>query len=329
MSQFDFSELTPDLILDAIESISIYPESGLLPLNSYENRVYQFLGEDKKRYVAKFYRPERWSNEQILEEHSFTQELLDNDISVVAPITIEQKSLFDYQGFRFCLFPSVGGRMFELDNLDQLEWLGRLLGRIHNTASSKNFEHRQKINFEAEFALAKRQLEDNELIPDYLRNTFFHDLQMLIDKTLENSQVDYHPIRLHGDCHSGNILLTHKDGQDDALLVDLDDCITGPAVQDIWMMLNGDRQQQWLQLDTIVNAYEEFHPFDNRELKLVEPLRARRMINYMAWLALRWQDPAFPRNFSWFATDKYWEQQILAIKEQLAALDEAPIELGL
>jgi Ser/Thr protein kinase RdoA (MazF antagonist) len=329
MSQFDFSELTPDLILDAIESIGVYPESGLLPLNSYENRVYQFVAEDKQRYVAKFYRPERWTNEQILEEHQYSIELAEQDIGVVAPLIFNGNTLFHFNGYRFCLFPSVGGRMFELDNLDQLEWLGRLLGRMHQVARQQPFKHRTQINVADELALARDIIADSSMVPMHLTSTFFHDLDMLIAKTLPLSQVNAESIRLHGDCHSGNILLTYKEGEEEATLVDLDDCLTGPAVQDIWMMLSGDRQQQLLQLDTIVSAYEEFSDFDRAELALIEPLRTRRMINYMAWIALRWQDPAFPRNFSWFATDKYWEQQILAIKEQLAALDDAPLRLGL
>lgn len=328
MSHFDFSELGPDLILDAIESVGIYPESGLLPLNSYENRVYQFKADNGSRYVAKFYRPERWSNQQILEEHSFAFELAQQEIPVIAPCQIEQKSLFEFDDYRFCLFPSVGGRMFELDNLDQLEWLGRLLGRLHKVSHTKQFEHRDKVDFEFEMSSARQQLVDNELLPDYLRNTFFNDLDLLIDETLKQaSQCSFNSIQLHGDCHAGNILWQQDGDKSEALLVDLDDCITGPAIQDIWMMLSGDKQTKLLQLDTLVSAYEEFHDFDHSELRLIEPLRARRMLNYMAWIAKRWQDPAFPRNFSWFATDKYWEQQVLAIKEQLAALQEPELKL--
>jgi len=328
MSAFSFTELNPDLILDAIESQQVYPESGLLALNSYENRVYQFLADDRKRYVVKFYRPERWSNEQLQEEHDFTLFLAQNDIPVVAPIVQNDASLFEHEGYRFCLFPSVGGRMFELDNLDQLEWLGRLLGRFHKASGTECFQHRHTLNFEQEILEARQLLQQSDFIPDYLRNTFFHDLNILIETTLEFCHQDYQTIRLHGDCHAGNILWQSFDTYDDAILVDLDDCINGPAIQDIWMMLNGDRQQQLLQLDTIIGAYEEFREFDYNEFNLIEPLRARRMINYMAWLAKRWKDPAFPRNFSWFATDKYWEQQVLAIKEQISALQEPPLKLG-
>ena len=174
---------------------------------------------------------------------------------------------------------------------------------------------------------ARAELTQTTLIPDYLHSTFFHDLDMLIELTLQHSHDNYQEIRLHGDCHAGNILWQSHE-EEEAQLVDLDDCLSGPAIQDIWMMLNGDRQQQLLQLDTIISAYEEFHAFDHKELSLIEPLRARRMINYMAWLSKRWSDPAFPRSFSWFATDKYWEGQVLAIKEQLSALAEPPLKLG-
>lgn len=327
MSTFDFSELGPDLILDAIESVGIYPESGLLALNSYENRVYQFTAEDKRKYVVKFYRPNRWSNQQILEEHQFTFELTDAEIPVIAPLKIDGVSLFEFKQFRFCLFPSIGGRMFELDNLDQLEWLGRLLGRLHKASHNELFQFRETINFEQEIQSSIQTLRQNELIPSYLTSTFFNDVNLLADHCLQKITTEYQPIRLHGDCHSGNLLWRVGDSKSDAILVDLDDCLNGPAIQDMWMMLSGDRQQKTLQLGTMIDAYEEFHEFNNAELALIEPLRARRMINYMAWIAKRWQDPAFPRNFSWFATDKYWEQQILAIKEQLSALQEPSLKL--
>ena len=328
MSEFTFAELNPDLILDAIESQGIYPESGLLPLNSYENRVYQFRADDGQRYVAKFYRPARWSLAQLQEEHDFALYLAEKEIPVVPPMVRDGQSLFTHADYRFCLYPSVGGRMFELDNLDQLEWLGRLLGRMHKASGTQKFEHRDSVAFEQELKLARQELNLCPLIPDYLSKTFFHDLDLLIETTLAHSQYQYQTIRLHGDCHAGNLLWQSFESHDDAILVDLDDCLNGPAIQDLWMMLNGDRQQQLLQLDTLVSAYEEFNELDYGEFQLIESLRARRMINYMAWLAKRWQDPAFPRNFSWVATDKYWEQQVLAMKEQLSALQQPVLKLG-
>lgn len=320
MAQFDYTGLTPDMILDAIESIGVYPQSGLLPLNSYENRVYQFVCDQGKRYVVKFYRPQRWSQQQIIEEHQYCQHLAQHDIEVVAPIVIDGSSLFEHQGFYFCLYPSQGGRMFEMDNLDQLEWLGRLVGRMHKSSQHHQFTSRLSINISEDLKLAESQLRQCELIPLGLQSTFFHDLAMLIELASQHSTAEFPVMQLHGDCHSGNVLLA----RDEAVLVDFDDCINGPAVQDIWMMLNGDVNEQRLQLDVFLEGYEEFCDFDRQQLKLIEPLRARRMVMYMAWLAQRWQDPAFPRNFAWFATEKYWEQQVLAIKEQIYLLSSPP-----
>ena len=322
MSKFSFIDLTPDSILDAVESIGIYAESGLLALNSYENRVYQFKADNGLRYVVKFYRPERWSKEQILEEHSFAFELADAEVPVVAPIQRDGKSLFEHNGYLFTLFPSVGGRIFEVDNLDQLDVLGRLIGRMHQAAQANVFSERPVISCDEYLDTAKMQLQNSDLIPNSLSTAFYTILDMVITKTKSlYQQVD--TIRLHGDCHAGNILWAG----DALMFVDLDDSRQGPAIQDLWMMLSGDRHNQLLQLDTLVTAYEEFCDFDHSQLKLIEPLRAMRMIHYMGWLAKRWEDPAFPRNFSWFADDKYWEQQILALKEQYSALQESPLKL--
>ncbi|MEC8230582.1 MAG: serine/threonine protein kinase [Pseudomonadota bacterium] len=326
MTDFSFSGLSPDTILDALESQGIFLQSGLLALNSYENRVYQFLAEDGQRYVAKFYRPARWTDAQILEEHAFAQALLENEIPLAAPLTLNGETLHhhivDGTDYRFALFPSVGGRQFENDNLDQLEWMGRFIGRIHRVAQATPFAHRPTIDVESYLDEPKRVLEQSTLLPAHLKTAFF----AILNPVIEATKKAYRPsssIRLHGDCHPGNILW-----RDGPTFVDLDDCRMGPAIQDLWMMLSGDRQQQLLQLDTLVEAYEEFHPFDTSQLTLIEPLRAMRMVHYMAWLSRRWEDPAFPRAFPWFAEDKYWEGQILALKEQLAALQEPPLKLG-
>ena len=322
MSKFSFEDLTPDLILDAIESVGIYAESGLLALNSYENRVYQFKAEDGLRYVVKFYRPERWSKAQIQEEHDFAFELAEAEVPVVAPIKHNGESLFEHQGYVFVLFPSVGGRQFEVDNLDQLDVMGRLIGRMHQVAKSKAFEHRPTFSCEEYLHTAKVHLQKSNLVPMGISTAFY----TILDLVIEQAQAQYknvQTIRLHGDCHAGNILWAGEA----LMFVDLDDARQGPAIQDLWMMLSGDRQTQLLQLDTLVNAYEEFCDFDHTQLKLIEPLRAMRIIHYMGWVAKRWSDPAFVRNFSWFAEDKYWEQQILALKEQFAALQEAPLKL--
>ena len=319
---FAFSGLSPDTVLDALETCGIYPESGLLALNSYENRVYQFKAEDGQRLVVKFYRPGRWTDEQILEEHAFALELAGADIPLVAPLAIDGKTMQQACGFRFAVFPSVGGRQFEVDNLDQIEWMGRFIGRIHRVAQAKPFVHRPELNTQSFLDAPRDVLTRSRLLPSHLETAFFAILDPLIKETRQR----YHNstlIRLHGDCHPGNILW-----RDGPMFVDLDDCRSGPAIQDLWMMLCGDRQQQMLQLDGLVEAYEEFHSFDNSQLTLIEPLRAMRMVHYMAWLSQRWEDPAFPRAFPWFAEDKYWEGQILALKEQLAALHEPPLKLG-
>ncbi|MFY8273782.1 serine/threonine protein kinase [Pseudoalteromonas sp. SSDWG2] len=323
MSEFSFASLTPDTILDALDSVGIYAESGLLALNSYENRVYQFMAEDKRRYVVKFYRPERWSNEQILEEHNFSAELMAAEVPVVAPLKLNESTLFAHQGYRFTLFPSVGGRQFEMDNLDQLEQLGRLIGRMHSVAKARAFTTRPTFSCDEYLHQARVHLQQSNLVSDAMSVPFYTVLDQVIDKAGKLYEgVD--SIRLHGDCHAGNILWS-ADGT--LTFVDLDDSRQGPAIQDLWMMLSGDRQNQLLQLDTLVCGYEEFADFDHSQLRLIEPLRAMRMVHYMGWIAKRWSDPAFERNFSWFAQDKYWEQQTLALKEQLAALDEAPLKL--
>ncbi|WP_017443874.1 serine/threonine protein kinase [Gayadomonas joobiniege] len=320
---FSFSNLTPDLILDAIESLGIYPSSGLIPLNSYENRVYQFVADDNKRYVVKFYRPQRWSNAQILEEHEFALQLAENEVPLVPPIVFNGQTLFEHQGYRFTLFPSVGGRSFENDNLDQLEWMGRFIGRLHLTAKKQNFVERPAIGPATYLDAARDAIIQSEMLPDNLTTAFFAILDPLIKQTKSVWHAQsFNSQRLHGDCHAGNILW-----RDGPFFVDLDDARSGPAIQDIWMMLSGSRDNQMLQLDTMLEGYQEFSELDAKELKLIEPLRAMRMVHYMGWIAKRWQDPAFQHSFSWFAEQKYWEGQILAFKEQLAQLDEEPLRL--
>lgn len=322
MSDFSFSGLNPDLILDAIETVDIQAASGLLALNSYENRVYQFVADDNKRYVAKFYRPHRWSNQQIQEEHDFALELMAQEIPIVAPIVINGESLHHHADYRFALFPSAGGRQFEVDNLNQLEWMGRFIGRMHRVAQTTDFSSRPEVCTSSYLDTPKQVLLTGSLVPQHLQTAFHTILDMVIDETKKKFTSYYKPMRLHGDLHPGNILW-----RDGPTFVDLDDCRMGPAVQDLWMMLSGDRQQQFVQLDTLVEAYGEFHEFDANQLSLIEPLRAMRMVHYMAWLTLRWEDPAFPNAFPWFAEDKYWENQILALKEQFSALQEPPLKL--
>lgn len=321
---FTFDSLTPDLILDAIETTGIRVESGLLALNSYENRVYQFQGEERQRYVAKFYRPQRWSQEQIQEEHDYALELLRHEVPIAAPLVLKKQSLHNHEGYYFAVFPSVGGRQFEVDNLEQLEWMGRFIGRIHAVAASTHFQYRPALSMTSHLIEPQAQLHNSQLIPAHLHEAFFTILEQVIKLTQAQQDLltQTPTIRLHGDCHPGNILW-----RDGPTFVDLDDCRSGPAIQDLWMMLSGDRQQQTLQLDVLIEAYEEFHTFDMQQLKLIEPLRAMRLVHYMAWLEKRWSDPAFPRAFPWFAEDKYWEQQILSLKEQFAALQEPALSL--
>lgn len=330
MSDFSFTNLTPELILDAIESLGVEVTSGLLALNSYENRVYQFAIENNTRLVAKFYRPNRWSNEQIQEEHDFAFELNDMELPIVAPLKFQTSgqqlaSLHEFKGYRFALFPSVGGREFEVDNLEQLELMGRLIGRIHASSAKKPFKYRLSINTEEYLDESESILRDSPLLPNHLSVAFFAILTPVIEctKVLFNQHNKHtQHIRLHGDCHPGNILWRNGPS-----VVDLDDCRSGPAIQDLWMMLSGDITQQQIQLETLIEAYEEFNAFDLAELNLIEPLRAMRMVHYMAWLCRRFEDPAFPRAFPWFTEDKYWENQILSLKEQLSDLQQPSIKI--
>ncbi|MEH0690013.1 serine/threonine protein kinase [Vibrio cholerae] len=319
---FNFDALTPDFMWYALESIGIRAESGFLPLNSYENRVYQFSDEERQRYVVKFYRPERWSAEQIQEEHDFTQEMVEAEIPVAPPLTINGATLHHYQGYRFALFASVGGRQFEVDNVEQLEGVGRYLGRIHSIGAKQAFVHRPSMSLEEYLYQPRALLQNSDFIPLHLENAFFNDLDLLIASLEAQWDNSYTPIRLHGDCHPGNILW-----RDGPMFVDLDDARNGPSVQDLWMLLSGERSDKLMQLDIILEAYQEFHDFNVNELKLIEPLRGLRMVHYMAWLAKRWQDPAFPLAFPWFNDAKYWENQVLGFKEQISALSEPPLSL--
>lgn len=323
MASFDFSSLSPDVIIDGLESKGFRVDSGLLPLNSYENRVYQFHDDNLVKYVTKFYRPQRWQLAQIQEEHDFSFELLEHELPIVAPLKRDGESLFEHKGYHFSVFPCRGGRIFEVDNLDQLEWMGRFIGRIHAVAAKKQFIHRPAFTIDEMLTQAQKTIQSSGFVPDSLKVAFSTILSQVIELAAQQYQPSQQ-IRLHGDCHAGNILWRDEGPH----FVDLDDCRTGPAIQDLWMMLSGDRQQQLMQLDTLLMAYEEFYSFESKELLLIESLRSMRVINYMAWLCKRWQDPAFPRNFPWFNTEKYWEQQILMLKEQVSALQQPALSLN-
>lgn len=323
--QHPFEHLTPSFIQDAIESCDYLCDGRVFGLNSYENRVYQVGIEEQTPLIAKFYRPARWSREQILEEHSFCFELQDQELPVVAPLRDNNgESLFDYEGFQFALFPRKGGHAPELDNLDNLYQLGRLLGRIHAVGAQRAFQHRPTIDIQS-YGRDSVELISQQFIPMELQTAYDSLAQDLLTRMEQVWQQSETPdlIRVHGDCHIGNMLW-----RDDAPhFVDFDDARMAPAIQDIWMLLSGDRPSQLSQLSEIVDGYNEFYDFNPAQLQLAETLRTLRMMNYAAWLARRWQDPAFPHNFPWFNSVRYWSEHILELREQLAALQEPPLQL--
>lgn len=324
MNQEDYARLSPDLVLDAIESLGYLSDARVLALNSYENRVYQIGIEDETPIIAKFYRPGRWSDEQIAEEHEFTLALTSAEIPIIAPIQRDGKSLFEYQGYRFAIFPRRGGYAPELENLDTLYTLGQHLGRLHAVGKVKNFDHRPSLNIESFGETPREFILTGDFLPTSLREAYETLSRHILDKlSAIIADLDFELIRIHGDCHPGNILVR----PDSMYLVDLDDARNGPAVQDIWMLLSGDRMQRTAQLESILEGYEEFCKFAPRELVMIEALRALRMIHYAGWLAKRWQDPAFPLAFPWFNSERYWAEHILELREQMAELDDAPLTL--
>lgn len=322
MSTHPYETLKPEVVLDAVDSLGLRTDGRLLPLNSYENRVYQVGIEDALPLVVKFYRPERWSDEQILEEHEFALELAAAEIPLVPPLERDGRTLFEFGGFRFAIFTRRGGRAPELDNFEHLEWLGRFLGRIHAVGNAKPFKHRPALTSAAAGKDSLAFLQQGDWLPGYLAENFNQAATTILAEA-ENALAAISPatLRLHGDCHPGNILWTDSGPH----FVDLDDCLTGPAIQDLWMLLSGERLEREQQLWTLLDGYEEFHDFDPTELRLIEPLRGLRMINFMAWLARRWDDPAFPPAFPWFNTPRYWEEQLNNLREQLDALAEPPL----
>jgi Ser/Thr protein kinase RdoA (MazF antagonist) len=325
MSEHPYDALTPETVIDAVESAGYLSDARLLALNSYENRVYQVGIEDAQPLIAKFYRPERWRHEQVLEEHSYSLELAEMGISVVAPLrNAHGDTLHHYQGFDFALFQRRGGYPPEFDNLDNLLILGRTLGRIHTVGAARPFEHRISLS-------AHRMVEEagefllREFVPKALHEAYgslLRDLARLSGELYgEVETADL--IRVHGDCHVGNILWR----DDVPHFVDLDDCVMAPAIQDLWMFLSGDRHRREQQLAELIEGYSEFADFSPRQLRWVEALRCMRMVNYAAWLGRRWDDPAFPRSFSWFNTERYWGEHILELREQLAEMQEPPLRL--
>ena len=319
----DFAVLSPDLVLDALESIQIRGDGRLLALNSYENRVYQIGLDDAPPLVAKFYRPERWSDAQILEEHAFVAELVMQELPVVPALEVEGTTLHVYNGFRFAVFERHGGRAPELELAGTLEWLGRFIGRIHAIGAVRPFAVRPTLNLTTFGTDSSEYLRRHEFIPKELCGAYFS----VLDQALEGVQRcfdragDVAMLRLHGDCHCGNVLWTDSGPH----FVDFDDSRMGPAIQDLWMLLSGERSDRVRQLSDILAGYEDFHDFDPRSLHMIEGLRTLRLIHYSAWLAKRWTDPAFVTAFPWFNTQRYWQDRILELREQVAEMDEAPL----
>jgi Ser/Thr protein kinase RdoA (MazF antagonist) len=323
-----YDALTPDVILDAVDQTGRRCDGRLLALNSYENRVYQLGVEDEAPVIAKFYRPERWPREAIVEEHAFALALAAGELPVVAPLQDGRgATLHEHGGFLFAIYPRQRGRAPELEQRDTLEWMGRFIARIHAIGAVQAFEHRPPLDLqtfgEEPFAfLLDRGMVPPDLLPAY---------QSVVRQVLTQARDcferagDVASIRLHGDCHAGNVLWD----DDGPHFVDLDDARRGPAIQDLWMLLSGEREQMQQQLGAVLRGYREFYDFDPRELHLVEALRTLRLIHYAAWLARRWNDPTFPINFPWFNTQRYWQDQILALREQSALMQEPPLSVPL
>ncbi|TQV75147.1 serine/threonine protein kinase [Aliikangiella marina] len=312
----DFYQLTPDEVLDALESVDLEPQAALLALNSYENRVYQFRDYQEQKYVVKFYRPHRWSDQQILEEHEFSLQLAESEIPVVAPLQIGGETLFKFDNFRFAVFENKGGRTPNLDDEDTLIWLGRFIGRIHMLGEASAYQSRPTLTWENFARDSVDYLIRENFIPAHIQESYQTTANLIVEycsAAFENFG-PLNLLRLHGDCHPSNVMWT----DDGPHFVDFDDSRMGPAVQDLWMLVTEtENRHQW---NLLLEGYEDFREFDDRELTLVEPLRAMRMLHYSAWLARRWTDPSFQFNFPWFNTTRYWEEQVLALKEQQALL---------
>jgi len=319
-----YERLSPECVLDAIESVGLQADGHVLTLNSYENRVFQIGVDEHSDMVAKFYRPGRWSNASIIEEHTFSIELAEQEIPIIPPWQHKAKTLFEFEGFRFSLFEKRGGRAPELEDLDNLEWIGRFIGRIHLHGRTKPFAHRPQLNSQQFGWLARETVVNSSLLPAEYRELYASVSAELIEKTEALfSSVKAKDLRLHGDCHPGNILWTDKGPH----FVDMDDCRTGPAVQDLWMLLSGDRQEMTIQLDALLEGYQVFCEFDQKELALIEPLRSLRLLHYTAWITRRWDDPAFPLAFPWFAEAAYWPGHINDLQQQLLRTNEPPLSL--
>ena len=337
-----YAGLTPDCVLDALDSIGLRGDGRLLGLNSYENRVYQIWLEDEPGLtlgpglappvvVAKFYRPGRWSDAQILEEHGFVRELAERELPVVAPLAPGGRTLHAFGGYRFAVYPKRGGRAPELEDRETLEWMGRFIGRIHAVGALARFRARPALDLESFGTEPRDYLLAHGFIPPDLAAAWASVAAQALDgvrRCYERAGA-VKSLRLHGDCHAGNVLWTDSAEAHGPHFVDFDDARMGPAVQDLWMLLSGERAAAMVrQLADVLAGYEDFHEFDARELHLVEALRTLRLIHYSAWIARRWDDPAFPAAFPWFNTQRYWQDRILELREQIALMDEPPLWPG-
>ena len=322
-SNLAYQDLQPDDILNSLESLGYPCDGHLLALNSYENRVYRVGLDDAAPVVAKFYRPGRWSDDAILEDHRFSAELADAEIPVVPACVHDSKTLHHHNEFRFAVYPCHGGHAPELDDMTLLAQVGRLVGRIHLCGERESFQHRPRLDLKSfgersrEFLLSAGFIPD-DLLPAYtgLCDHLFDSIENCFARSGEPAY-----LRIHGDFHPSNVLVHDEQVH----IVDLDDVRMGPAVQDLWMFLSGDREEQIPQLEKLLEGYTEFRDFDARELHLIEALRTLRIMHYAAWLARRWEDPAFKTAFPWFDTHKYWDEHILSLREQAALMDEPPL----
>lgn len=319
-----YAELSPELVIAAVEAASgRLSDARVLALNSYENRVYQIGMEEGPPLVAKFYRPGRWSEVQIREEHAFSYELLDGELPVLAPLKNDEgQSLHEHHGYRFALFSRKGGQGLEAGDFEQLYRVGLVLGRLHAIGAQRAFEARPALTVERYLEQPSALILAGDFLPSHLRDTYQKVLEQLRPKLAALGLERFPLIRTHGDCHPGNVLWTRDDGP---WMLDFDDCQSAPAVQDLWMLLCGPRADQERQLGELLEGYQTFYDFDPRQLQLIEGLRSLRMVQYAGWLAARWEDPAFPRYFPWFNTPAYWQEHVAELQEQCLRLDEEPL----
>jgi Ser/Thr protein kinase RdoA (MazF antagonist) len=318
--EHDYNALEPDTILQAVESVGHITSGRMLALNSYENRVYRIELEAGPPLVAKFYRPDRWSDDAIAEEHAFTHELAAEEIPVVAPLAFDGETLLQHGGYRFALYPLQGGRWPDLEYTEDMMWMGRFIARIHAVGSRQTFQYRPEISIQRLGNDSVEYLLANNLIPAHLEPAYWtlsDDLLVNIKQRFAEAG-SYSSLRLHGDCHRGNVLWTDRGPH----FVDLDDCCNGPAIQDLWMLLSGERSEMTVQMIDLLEGYNEFASLDMAQMNLIEALRTLRMMHYASWLARRWNDPAFPQAFPWFDSTQYWEQHVLELREQLARMQE-------